>query len=149
MDIIFIKKQLISISESKIIAKLEDLNKSLKSINDSAQTDTKSTAGDKHETFKALMHHEQEKLNVQKSEILKQLKILNQIKPNSIQSISLGAIVKTNLKVFFIGLPIGIISINDVEYFSVSINSPIIKAMNLSQSSFAFNGLKYEILEIC
>ncbi|MDP2176196.1 MAG: hypothetical protein Q8K70_09850 [Bacteroidota bacterium] len=148
MDVIQLKKDLLSKSNSIVINKLDEINLSLSSINESISTDTKSTAGDKHETFKALMHHEQEKLNHQKGELLKQLTLLNQIKPIELKSISIGAIIKTNLRLFFIGLPVGIIQVNQIEYFSVSINSPIIKAMNISQTYFEFNGLKYQILEI-
>jgi hypothetical protein len=145
IDIIELKKELLQASNAYLLKKLDEINLSLNSIQESISTDTKSTAGDKHETFKALMHHDQEKLNHQKGELLKQLSLLNQMKPLKLKSISLGAIVKTNLRIFFIGLPIGVITINDDDYFSVSINSPIVKAMNISQTNFVFNGLNYSI----
>ena len=46
--------------------KIEELNSALATATESANNETKSSAGDKHETARAMMQLEQEKLSLQK-----------------------------------------------------------------------------------
>jgi len=141
-----LKNQLIMVSKNMLLERMDAHQNLLKSLRDSAKTDTKSTAGDKHETFKAQMHLEQEKLEHQGSEMLKQLSVVQQINCIINQKITQGSVIFTNQGNFFIGLPLGAITIGVETFFSLSAKAPIIAPFikNFSET-IEFNGKNYEI----
>ncbi len=149
MELLKIKKELIEFSKQFVLKKLEELENTNQSLKDSAGTDTKSTAGDKHETFKALMHLEQEKIQKQTQDMMKQLKIVQQFEPEIHTKIKNTTVLECKNKTFFIGLPIGNIPINNQSYFSVSINSPIIQEfIKTNSNKIVFNNIEYEIIKL-
>ncbi|MCX6297033.1 MAG: 3-oxoacyl-ACP synthase [Bacteroidetes bacterium] len=118
---------------------------------ESANDDTKSSAGDKHETGRAMAQLEQEKSAIQLNEAYELQNILQKINPHSFSEIiQNGSVVLTNKGNFFISIPAGKIVIENKVYFAISIGSPI--GLNLKKKSkkmqFDFNGQLYEIEDI-
>ncbi len=113
-----------------LLKKIEVIEEALKETQSSANSDTKSSAGDKHETSRAMAHIENERLAGQLVVLQQQIEVLNKINP-SISSVvvSFGSIVKTESNTFFISTGIGKVENNGKLFFAIASNSPIGKQM--------------------
>ncbi len=124
------------------------LQKTLHDLTDSAADETKSTAGDKHETALAMLQIEQENSSRQLSEALKQKAVLEKIDsslhPEQVVS---GSLVKTNKGYFFICLGLGKITVDEQLIIALSPESALgMQMMHLKQGySFSFNNTDYII----
>lgn len=137
---------------SKIIdEKLKNLNNILFEAQNAANNETKSSAGDKHETGRAMAQLETEKLTAQLSELSKLSLKFNQIDCSlTHNTVRLGALVKTNLGYFYITVSLGKIVLNTINYFVISSISPIGKQLIglKKDDKLNFNGRNYIIEEI-
>jgi transcription elongation GreA/GreB family factor len=113
---------------------LQDRIDRIKRIMDEAQAssneESKSSAGDKYETGRAMMQLEKDKAASQLSETLNLRKALDQInlnKPTSI--IQLGSIVQTDYGHFFLAAALGNIDFKGIKYFAISPVSPVGKEL--------------------
>ena len=146
-----IKKQLHSKCTEIASQKVNELTTIIQEAQSAANNETKSSAGDKHETGRAMAQLETEKLTAQLSEALKLEQVLSKINPASVhQQIGLGSLVTTNNGVFYISVSLGKIEINDQIVFVISSISPIGKNLiGLSLGDdFSFNEKYYSIIEI-
>jgi transcription elongation GreA/GreB family factor len=118
-------------------AALESLNEKqtrLESAFDDAQNalndDSKSSAGDKHETSRAMVQLEQEKLSSQLENLTKLRQLLKSIslekKHTTIQQ---GSLVKTENGYFFISIALGKLMIKDQTVFCLTLAAPMGQAM--------------------
>ena len=130
------------------VAELEHI---IKEAQHAANNETKSSAGDKHETGRAMAQLETEKLNTQLGEALKLTELLYKINPKEVhQLIGLGSLVVTTNGNFFISASLGKIVHNNETYFAISSVSPIGKkiiGLKLTDQFF-FNEIKYIIKKI-
>ncbi|MCB9205075.1 MAG: 3-oxoacyl-ACP synthase [Flavobacteriales bacterium] len=132
-------------------SKVNSLEGELASMRDAVQSESKSTAGDKHETGRAMIHLEQEKLQMQLAEAQSVLAELEQIKPDhTFETVQKGALVQTNRATFYIAVGLGKINQDGTDIFVVSSQSPIAKQMlgKRSGESFNMNGTEYVITSI-
>lgn len=114
----------------------------------SGNTETKSSAGDKHETGRALLQLEQEKNTKQLLEMLQQKEKLLKIDPAITSEVTAtGSAVLTTKGNFYISIAAGKLEIEGESYFAISPSSPI--AMRLlglkAGDEVAFNALTYQI----
>lgn len=123
--------------------RFDDLKKDLSS-------DHKSSAGDKHETSRAMTQLEQEKLSSQLSQFAIQKEVISKLSQSKSDKVQLGSIVKTTQGVFFISIGLGKITINNQDIFCISASSPIGQLLlNLEAGkSYTFNGKVNSIVEI-
>lgn len=115
------------------------------------QSESKSTAGDKHETGRAMIHLEQEKLHKQLAEAQQILAELDQVNAEQGNKVAKkGALVTTNRATFFVGVGLGKVSVSGTDYFVISWQSPIAKQMlgKVVGDSFQMNGTEYVITAI-
>lgn len=132
--------------------KINTIQKEYQLYQDSAANETKSSAGDKHDTGKAMMQMEQEKLGVQFKELVNSKKILGSINPSiTNKKIQFGSLVRTTSGLFYISISLGKIIVDSEEIFIISSQSPLAKLMlnQAKQGQFSFNGKNYNILEVC
>jgi transcription elongation GreA/GreB family factor len=121
-----LKAEVIEILKSKISHKLTELKNDLKNLQEAAEADTKSSAGDKHETARAMVQIEQEKIASQLKATNEQLVFINSFNPQSFNTIiTKGSLVITDKQNLFIGLGLGKLVCSAKEVIDVSINSPI------------------------
>ena len=117
----------------------------------SANEETKSSAGDKYETGRAIAQMERDKAAIQLSEALKLKKVIDQLNPGSkAKVVGLGSIVYTDQGVFFIAVSLGAIEIKNVNIISISPISPLGQKF-IKQTAgdlVVFNDNKYSILEV-
>lgn len=131
--------------------KVNSLEAELASMRQAVQSESKSTAGDKHETGRAMIHLEQEKLQKQLAEAQQLLAGLEQIKPvQTFETVQKGALVQTDRTTFYIAVGLGMVTIDGTDIFVVSSQSPIAKQMlgKHSGESFNMNGTEYAITSI-
>ncbi len=150
-DMNHIKKRILSHVDLHLNQKLKDLNAMMQDLHEASKNETKSTAGDKHETSKAMMHLEQEKLGNQVKEIELQLKEFNAVNFDTHSNqVVVGSLVETNLGYFFIATAIGKIQIDNESVFAISNKSPLgSKFLGLtSKDSIEFNNLHYTIKNV-
>ena len=146
-----LKKELLEQVFKQIDDKISILQSEFKVYKDSAENETNSTAGDKHDTSKSMMQLEQEKMGAQLSDLLNQKSVLLNITVNTEQkSIGLGSLVYTNNGNFFLSIFSKQIILNSVNYFPVSIQSPIGKELLKSKkgSTITINTKQYTVIDI-
>ncbi len=120
------KEKIITTCKLLLQQKITDLNAALNSVNEAANNETKSTAGDKHETAKAMMQLEQEKLSKQLAILNLQLIDLQKIDVTKKHSvISNGSLIITNNGNLFIGVGLGKIKVNETDVVAISLLSPL------------------------
>ncbi|MBL7884925.1 MAG: 3-oxoacyl-ACP synthase [Bacteroidia bacterium] len=146
-----IKKELYHYCLQYIHLKQQTIESAQLLAKESANNDSKSSAGDKHETSRAMAQLEQEKLGIQFQELEKSKQILAKITPDIInKQIGVGALVKTSAGNYYLSISAGKCEIKNEFYYFVSALSPIGKAlMNASsQKQFVFNNQTIEILSV-
>ena len=131
--------------------KILSLQKVLDDLKESGANETKSTAGDKHETALAMVQIEQANKRAQMEQLLAQKAVLNKIDP-SIQAIQVvnGSLVKTQQQYFFISVALGKAIVGEKNIVALSAQSPLGKIlMGLKKGNTAsFNQTHFLIEEI-
>lgn len=143
-----LKPQLLELALLDLNNKIQTLQSEYKVYMDSAANETKSTAGDKHDTSRSMMQLEQEKLNGQLQQLKIQKKVLELIDPWTNQNkVQLGSIVITDQGNFFISISGKPIQIDSKIFNCISLQSPIGKAFLNAQSgqSVTFMNKTYRI----
>ena len=138
-----LRKELIQYCEEEITRKREVLEKNIGDAQKSANDETKSTVGDKHETAKAMAHLEQEK-NAKQLRVVKELErgLMELKKVNPSGTVQFGALVETSMGFFFLSLGLGKVEISGTVVFLSSPISPIGKIMRGKKEGdeLIFNG---------
>jgi transcription elongation GreA/GreB family factor len=89
-------------------------------------SESKSSAGDKHETGRAMIQLEREKLGNQIAEIEQNQQRLNAIKNHkSTKSVTIGSIVLTDQLNYFIAIAADFCELEGEKYYCISPQSPI------------------------
>jgi hypothetical protein len=118
---------------------------------EAANNETKSSAGDKYETGRAMAHFEQEKLSFQLKENLKIEKLLVSVNHRSkCVKVEAGSLVETNTGLFYISVAIGQVIVNQKAVYVISPVAPLAqKMLGLKGGGyFEFNGKQIEIIAI-
>lgn len=132
-------------------SKIERLQLEINELKESNASNTKSTAGDKHETGRAMVHLEMEKLGNQLAIEQKVLHDLNQIQSaQSHGNITKGSLVTTNKGVYLLGAAVGKFNSKGQMVFGISMESPLAKVL-VSKSVddvVELNGNRFEVKEV-
>jgi len=128
--------------------KVQQLQQVLADLKESGSNETKSTAGDKHETALAMLQIEQAQKRDQLKEAQAQLAAMHKINPAiSAAVIVNGSLVKTNRGYLFVSVALGRAVIDGVQVMALSPQSPLgIQLIGLSAGDKAtFNQHQYLI----
>jgi transcription elongation GreA/GreB family factor len=121
-----IKQELIKKCESLLLERISELKNAEDSAKESAASETKSSAGDKHETARELIHQERELVSKQKMDAQNLLAELLSINPSVNKALVVkGSLIETSIGYFFLGISLGFVIINDVRVACISIASPL------------------------
>ena len=134
-----IVKKKCDLLEKQILARKQDL-----------ETTSKSSAGDKHEIARAMIHLEQEKLGFQYQQVFKQLKMLSQSDVYKQATIQSGSLILTDKALFYISVAFGKIHFKNQLVYVISPVSPLAQVFlnaNATQT-LSFQGISYVVLEI-
>ena len=131
--------------------KIQNFKNTLTDLSEGSKNDSKSSAGDKHETARAMMQLEQEKISKQLDETLAQKTILQKIdvdvKSTHIQN---GSLIKTNKGYLFLSIALGKIKIDKMDVIVLSALSPLgIKLLGKQvNASVEINATTYRVEEV-
>jgi hypothetical protein len=117
-----------------------------------ANSETKSSAGDKYETTRAMMQIEIQNSSKRLAEAQDLQSALQKIAlQNQCEFVAVGSLVQTTQGTFFIAIGMGQLSLDDKCYFVVSPHSPIgsLLLRKALGEEFQFNHKAYKILDIC
>ena len=146
-----IKQQLHLKCQELLQDRLRVLEKSMNDIYNNLETETKSTAGDKHETGRAMLHLEREKLGHQLAIINNQLQVFNKINLEAqISRVVLGSLVYTTQANYFISVSMGELKAGKIRAYAISPMSPVGQALMLKavDETVFYNNQEIKILKI-
>jgi len=125
-----IKQRLYQHCEAFVNQRLQSIQHKIKEIQESLLSETKSTAGDKHETGRAMLQLEREKAGQQLAEIQKEKEILSKInleQPSEV--VHLGSVVMTTQANYFLSISSGLHQVDGVNFYAISPSTPIGKLL--------------------
>lgn len=131
--------------------KINQVQQVLADLKETGANETKSTAGDKHETALAMIQIEQANNRAHLNELLEQKAALEKVNPAlSAGKIVNGSLVKTDRGWLYISIALGKAIVEAVPIISLSAKSPLgIKLLGLTVGDTAeINNNKYLIEEI-
>ena len=146
-----IKKELYDACLIFIENRLIIINATISEIRESLMSETKSSAGDKHETGRAMLQIEREKAGNQLAEIQKVKQTLLKIDVTKTTNIvGLGSIVYTTKNNYFISISAGEIKANNIAYYAVSPNTPISQLLLSKKSGdkISFRDQSFQITSV-
>lgn len=121
-----IKQKLYNKCQEILNQRLQVVQQAVFDIQNSLQYEIKSSAGDKHETGRAMLQLEREKVGLQLAEIQKQFELLNKINPEIIvTTIALGSVVFTSQSNYFVAISTGEIKLDNQQFYAISPATPI------------------------
>ena len=131
--------------------KIDALEAAMREAQGAANEETKSSAGDKYETGRAMMQLEKEKLAGQRAEVLKLKRVLDQVNPQRpSDQVTLGSVVATSQGTFYVAISLGSVSFEETTYFVISPVAPIGQALRGLRTGdhFVFNGKAVTISDV-
>jgi len=143
-----LKKELFDACAKFVDQREETINEIITSNQDALTSETKSSAGDKHETGRAMLQLEMEKASQQLEGIYEMRLILSKIRIDDVSEvIKLGSVVITNQANYFLAISAGQFNISETVYYGVSPVSPIGKLLLGKRVGDTFNLNKEVILQ--
>lgn len=143
-----IKQQLYDYCQAFISQRIETVKEAISEAQAAANDETKSSAGDKYETGRAMAQLEIEKNSTQLTETLKLKRILDGIRiDKQTEIVQPGSLVITQQSNFFIAISVGQHVIANETFLIVSAESPIgakLKGLKAGES-FSFNNKMHKI----
>lgn len=125
-----IKESLYAFCEAFVKARLTRIHRDIDQVQEALSSETKSSAGDKHETGRAMLQLEREKLGQQLMEAERMNQVLNKV-PVIQRSphISLGSYVKTSKASYYIAISAGAHTEAGETIFCISMATPIAQSL--------------------
>lgn len=121
-----IKQELYDQCYAYVNSRLQSIQNLISEIQKSLLSETKSSAGDKHETGRAMLQLEREKAGQQLAEAQKLKETLTKIDvSNTSKKVCLGSVVYTSQANYFISISAGKMTVDNVDFFAISPNTPI------------------------
>jgi hypothetical protein len=146
-----IKQQLYDQCLIYLQKRMDAAGDAFKAAEQASNDDTKSSAGDKYETGRAMMQQEKDRNTIQLNETNKLLVALKQVSTKGITTTAeTGSLVITNNGKFYIAISAGMLNVDGDSYFAISPASPIglkLKGLKLGDA-FDLNGKAYKIEEV-
>jgi transcription elongation GreA/GreB family factor len=131
--------------------RLQVIQHAMDQAQESANQESKSSAGDKYETGRAMAQLEKEKLGAQMVDALRMKQIIDSIDPVKVcDSVQIGSLVRTTNGTYYISISAGKMEISGEVYFAISLASPIAQQIrNLREGDQVnFNRQLIKILSI-
>lgn len=137
-----LKQELFNQCKKFVENRLETIQETISSNQNALQSETKSSAGDKHETGRAMLQLEIEKASQQLQDVLQMKETLAKMNLTKKSKIAhLGSLVKTNQGTYFLSISAGKLIVDGENYLAISVSSPIGKLLlgKQEKETFIFN----------
>lgn len=151
LDKLKIKALLFEKCAETIQSKIDISSADMLHAQQSANQETKSSAGDKYETGRAMSQNDRDRSAKLLSEAKQMQQLFNTLDYKNIHTnVKSGCVVITNMHHYFISAAIGNIKIENSNYYAISPISPIAQKILEEKKGFIFdfNGKNVEILDV-
>ena len=131
--------------------RIDTARQAMEAAQEAANSESKSSAGDKYETGRAMAQLERDRHAQLLAEAQKVERELTQINMDkTYETVQPGSLVVTNRGLFFVSIGAGKLTLDGVDYFAVSAASPIASALVgcRANNTITFNKLVYQVLEV-
>lgn len=146
-----IKEQLFHACLVFIENRFKAIQHTINEIQTSLTSETKSSAGDKHETGRAMLQLEREKAGNQLAEVEKTRELLSKVYVEQVSSkIGLGSVVYTSKANYYIAISAGELSVENKKFYAISANTPIGQLLigKTIDSEIVFRDQKFKITAV-
>ncbi len=151
MDIVKLKEQLLEHCNKQIEERYSKIKQTIEIIEESLIEESKNSAGDKHETNRAMLQIDRENTGKQLMEIEKLQALLSRIDSNDTSNyVRLGSLVTTNKFIYFMSISTGGVKIDNQEVLCIALNSPIGMELKGKQAGdiVTFNQQQIKIINV-
>ena len=134
-----------------IESRFQIIQNTINEIQEALTSETKSSAGDKHETGRAMLQLEREKSGNQLAETQKLKESFSKIDiSKTSETVGLGSVVLTSQNNYFIAISTGEIKIGPAIFYAISPNTPMGQLLLGKKvgDDIAFKKQKFEIQKI-
>ena len=131
--------------------KINEYKASIAEAMESRNSDTKSSAGDKFETGRAMIQMEIDKSEAQLAKTMNMKAELDQIKFDKDNSaVGFGSLVITNNETYLVAVSMGMVQVEEQTIYAITLASPIGEVLNRKKQGdqFEFRGRNYLINQI-
>lgn len=136
----------------KVSSQIDELQEMIKEVQTASNSETKSTAGDKHETARAQAQNEKDRLSRQLSQLQSSYRLLHQVPTTTSEQIQLGSFVKTSQGDFYVSTGLGSLKTEEgAIFFAISLNAPLgqrLLGKRVGDHLEMPNGKSCEVLEV-
>ena len=129
--------------QQQIQEKIERARQGMQQAQEASNQDTKSSAGDKYETGRAMAQLEKDKYARQLAELMKSSRVLSEVEfVPAEDKARIGSLVETSMGSFYLAVSLGKAEISSKSFFLVSGASPIGRQLigKSCGDTFVFNG---------
>lgn len=139
-----VKEQLFALCATFVNTQLQTINAIITSNRKALLSETKSSAGDKHETGRAMLQLEMEKAGLQLANIQKMKLVLERFSAagnhnKNAKNVHLGSIIYTDLHTYFLLISAGKLVVDNQEFYAISAASPLGKLLLGKQQNEVIN----------
>ncbi|RFP65300.1 3-oxoacyl-ACP synthase [Hymenobacter lapidiphilus] len=131
--------------------RMDAIQAAINAAQESANSETKSSAGDKYETGRAMAQNERDRNLVQLQQARLLLAELQRINPDlPCDAVRPGALVHTSMGWFYLGISAGKLPLDGMDYFAVSAAAPVaaVLAGKRPGDSVMFNGKSVRVIAV-
>jgi transcription elongation GreA/GreB family factor len=121
-----LKQQLHQSCSHVLASRILAVEQAMHAVQNDAASETKSSAGDKYETGRAMLHLEMEKLSAQHDEFMKSKNALDKIDiQKSSDVVQHGSVILTDNHHYFLAISLGQLEVAGKTFFCISQASPL------------------------
>ena len=145
------KKELHQACLAELQTRIDRIRLAVEEIQAAANEETKSSAGDKFETGRAMMQQEKDKMAHQLAINISWKNQLNLLNPAETKEVvAIGSLVITQEGKYYLSIPLGKLKLSGQTYFAISLASPIGKALlnKKAGDEIVFQQRKISILRV-
>ena len=123
------KEKVIQAATSALEEKITITQKEMQAAQASANEETKSSAGNKYETGRAMSQNERDRHAQKLAQLLQMKKALISIKLEPYEKVQIGSLVQTESAIYFLATGLGIIHVENQKVAVISAASPVGQAI--------------------
>jgi len=121
-----IKQKLLKACLQFVDTQFKTIKNTIESHQEALASETKSSAGDKHETGRAMLQLEIEKAGQQLQSVTTMQEILSKINVTKKSTkVGLGSLVVTPKATYFLAISLGVVTIDKANFTVISLQSPL------------------------
>lgn len=146
-----LKKALYDQCQTYVQQRIDTARQAMEAAQEAANSESKSSAGDKYETGRAMAQLERDRHAQLLAEALKLEQELSRLNLDKLyDTVQPGSLAVTDRGTFFISISAGKLTQDGNDYFAVSPASPIATALtgNRAGDTVLFNKLTYQVVQI-